>query len=221
MLPNMKARSLMVGVLLVALAIVAFRGAVQAQETLEPAVTEDDCTAIIEAGMLPQDDTAPAPVATEDSALYSCLESLNTTELDSASVSISATKELAAPEATEIVSPAVAQSGFVYMPITVIHSNIFADAGRVWVIWHDSTTGALTVALRSYNERISYYNMGLDITIPDDVVNIAIRIETTQDRSSGNWEFDPTCAFAFTEPPQGFSVTVDDDNGCSGQIDSA
>jgi hypothetical protein len=68
------------------------------------------------------------------------------------------------------------------MPITVIHSNIFADAGRVWVIWHDSKIGALTVALRAYSERISYYNMGLDITIPDDVENIGIRIETTQDR---------------------------------------
>jgi hypothetical protein len=75
--------------------------------------------------------------------------------------------------------------------------------------------------LRAYNERISYYNMGLDITIPNDVVDIAFRIETTQDRLSGNWEFDPTCAFTFAEPPQGFSVTIDDDNLCTGQTDSA
>ena len=214
---NMKARYL-TSVLLIALSLAAGHATLQAQEATEPAVTEDDCTAIIEAGMLPQDDTAPA--ATEDPALESCLESLSTTELDTASMSISATQEAAAPDATETVSPAVEQSDFVYIPITVIHSNIFADAGRVWVIWHDATTGALTVALRAYNQRISYYNMGLDITIPDDVVNIAFRIETTQDRSSGNWEFDPTCAFAFAKPPQGFSVTIDDDNICTGQIES-
>jgi hypothetical protein len=211
-----KARYLTIGVLLITFSMAALHVPLQAQEATEPAVTEDDCTAIIEAGMLPQDDTALA--TPEDSALESCLESLSITELDTASMSISATPEAAAPDATETVSPAV---GYVYIPITVIHSNAFADAGRVWVIWHDATTDALTVALLSYNERISYYNMGLDITIPDDVVNIAVRIETTQDRSSGNWEFDPTCAFAFTEPPQAFSVTVDDDNVCTGQIDGS
>lgn len=214
-----KARYLTIGVLLITFSIAALHVPLQAQEATEPAVTEDDCTAIIEAVMLPQDDMALA--TPEDAALDSCLESLSTTELDEDTMSIAATKEAAAPDATETVSPVVAQDGYVYIPITVIHSNIFADAGRVWVIWHDSTTGALTVGLRAYNQRLSYYNMGLDITIPDDVENIAIRIETTQDRSSGNWEFDPTCAFAFTEPPQGFSVTVDDDNVCTGQIDSA
>lgn len=215
---QLKARFVLILVLLIALSLAAGYATLLAQEATEPAVSEDDCKAIIEAGMLPQDDSAPE--ATEDPAFASCLESLSATELDAASMFDSATQE-ATPEVTETVSPAVAQSDFVYIPITVIHSNIFADAGRVWVIWHDATTGALTVALRAYNERISYYNMGLDITIPDDVVNIAFRIETTQNRSSGNWEFDPTCAFAFAEPPQGFSVTVDDDNVCTGQTDSA
>lgn len=214
-----KMRYLTVGILLITLSMVAFQASLQAQEATEPAVTEDDCTAIIEAGMLPQDDTALA--TPEDSALDACLESLSTTVLDTATLSIAATNELGASDATETVSPAVAQEDSVYIPITVIHSNIFADAGRVWVTWHNSTTGALTVGLRAYNQRLSYYNMGLDITIPDDVVNIAIRIETTQARSSGNWEFDPTCAFAFAEPPQGFSVTIDDDNMCTGQTDSA
>jgi len=219
MLSNMKARCLKVGILLIALSLATVHTTLQAQGTGDPAATEDACIAVIQDGMLPQHDTEP--VATEDPALVPCLESLSATELDAATLFISTTREAVAPDATEIVSPAVEQSDFVYIPITVIHSNIFADAGRVWVIWHDPTTGALTVALRAYNERISYYNMGLDITIPHDVVDIAFRIETTQDRSSGNWEFDPTCAFTFTEPPQGFSVTIDDDNLCTGQTDSA
>lgn len=215
---DMKARYLTVGILLITLSMAAFQAPLHAQEATEKAVSEDDCTAIIEAGMLTRDDATP--MATDVSALDSCLESLSTTVLDTATLSITATQEAGAPDATETVSPAVAQEDSVYIPITVIHSNIFADAGRVWVTWHDSTTGALTVALRAYNQRLSYYNMGLDITIPDDVVNIAIRIETTQDRSSDNWEFDPTCAFAFEEAPEGFSVNIDDDNMCTGQIES-
>lgn len=212
-------RSLIVGILLICLSLAAFNVPLQAQEATESAVSEDDCIAIIEAGMLPQDNTAP--MATDAPSLDACLESLSITELDTASMSITATSEVGAAEATETVSPAVADEDSVYIPITVIHSNIFADAGRVWVIWHDATTGALTVGLRAYNQRLSYYNMGLDITIPDDVVNLAIRIETTQDRSSGNWEFDPTCAFAFTEAPESFSINIDDDNICTGQTDSA
>jgi hypothetical protein len=223
-----KARYLTIGVLLIVLSLAAFQAPSHAQDTGEPAATEDPCPAIIEAGMQPQDNTAP--VATEDPALDSCLEAListgadatNATDLATPDTSL-ATQEAVVPAATEAVGSATeaAESDFVYIPITVIHSNIFADAGRVWVIWHDPTTGALTASLGAYNTRISYYNMGLDITIPNDVVNIGIRIETTQNRSSGNWEFNPTCAFAFAKPPQGFSITVDDDNVCTGQIESA
>jgi hypothetical protein len=216
---DIKARYLMVGILLITLSMVAFQASLQAQDAPEPEVTEDSCITIIEAGMKSQDDAAP--MATDAPALDACLESLSTTVLDTATLSIAATNELGASDATETVSPAVAQEDSIYIPITVIHSNIFADAGRVWVTWHDSTTGALTVGLRAYNQRLSYYNMGLDITIPDDVVNIAIRIETTQDRSSDNWEFDPTCAFAFEEASEGFSINIDDDNMCIGQIESA
>jgi hypothetical protein len=221
---HMKARFLMVGVLLITLSFAAFQSPLQAQDTGEPAATEDPCPAIIEAGMQPQDNTAP--VATEDPALETCLEALISTGTDATAtpdMSLATEETVVPPAATDAIGLATeaAEPDFVYIPITVIHSNIFADAGRVWVIWHDPETGALTASLGAYNTRISYYNMGLDITIPNNVVNIGIRIETTQNRSSGNWEFNPTCAFAFAKPPQGFSITVDDNNVCTGQIDNS
>lgn len=225
---DMKARYLTIGILLLTLSLVTFQAPLQAQDTGEPAATADSCTAIIEAGMQPQDDKAP--VAAEDPAFESCMEALATTRTDATNATTPATQDVSLatqeavmPAATDPADSAtgIVGSDFVYIPITVIHSNIFADAGRVWVIWHDPSTGALTASLGAYNTRISYYNTGLDITIPNNVVNIGIRVETTQDRSSGDWEFNPTCTFAFAEPPQGFSITVDDNNVCTGQIDSA
>jgi hypothetical protein len=221
-----KARFLMVGVLLITLSLAVFQAPLQAQDTGEPAATEDPCPAIIEAGMQPQDSTAP--VATGDPAFEPCLEALVSTEADATDLatpdtSLATEEAVVPPVATDAVGPTIeaTEPDFVYIPITVIHSNIFADAGRVWVIWHDPTTGALTASLGAYMWRVSYYNMSLDVTIPNNVVNIGIRIETTQNRSSDNWEFNPTCAFAFAKPPQGFSVNVDDDNVCTGQIDNS
>ena len=216
----MKARYLTVGILLMTLSLAAFQAPLQAQDTGKSAATEDPCPATIDAAMATQD--ATMPVATEDPALDSCLETLSITVMDASSPTQLATRVAAVPVATEPVAPATeaAGSNSVYIPITVNHSNVFADAGRVWVTWHDPSTGALTVSLSAYNTRISYYNMGLDVTIPNNVVNIGIRIETTQDRASGNWQFNPTCAFAFAKPPQGFSVTVDDNNICTRQNDS-
>lgn len=197
----MKVRFLMVGVLLITLSCTALQILLQVQDTGEPTSTEDPCIAIIEAGMQPQGNKEP--VATEDPALESCLEALAPTDMDA----VGSTTIVAGPDD-------------IYIPITINHSNSFADAGRVWVIWHDPSTGELTASLAAYNTRISYYNMGLDIKIPNNVVNIGIRIETRQDRSSGNWQFNSSCAFAFAKPPQGFSITVDDNNLCMGQIDS-
>jgi hypothetical protein len=222
---HMKARYLTIGVLLIMLSFAAFKAPSHAQDTGKPAATEDPCTAIIEAGMQPHDNTGP--VATKDSALESCLEALASTGMDATNLATPdtslATRGAVVPAATDAVGPATeaVDADDVYIPITIIHSNIFADAGRVWVIWHDPSTGALIASLGAYNTRISYYNMGLDITIPNNVVNIGIRIETTQNRSSDDWQFNPTCAFAFAKPPQGFAVTVDDNNICTGQIDSA
>ena len=95
----------------------------------------------------------------------------------------------------------------VYIPITIDHANEHADAGRVWVTWHDPSTGDLKVSLAAQNVRISYYNTGLDITVPYDVVDIGIRVEATPDRVSGKWQVIPACTFAFATPPQGFSIT--------------
>jgi hypothetical protein len=142
--------------------------------------------------------------------------------MDTSSPTGVATRE-AVPTATETVASATdaATPDSFYIPITISHSNSYADAGRVWVFWHDPTTGALTVTLGSYGTHLSYYNMGLDITIPNNVVNVGIRIETSSDRSSDKWQVNPTCTFTFTEPPKGFSVTIDDNNVCTGVRDRA
>lgn len=243
---SMKMRYLTIGVLLLMLSFAAFKLPSHAQDTDDPAATEDPCTAIIEAGMQLHDNTGP--VATEDPTFESCLEALVSMRTDATpdtnlvirdardealvSTGTDATN-LATPDtsltnqdasvmdATDTIGPATEAADNIYIPITIIHSNSFADAGRVWVIWHAPSTGALTASLGAYNTRISYYNTGLDITIPNNVVNIGIRIETTQNRSSGNWQFNPTCVFAFAKPPQGFSINVDDNNVCTGQLDNS
>lgn len=197
---RMKTRFFVMGVLVMILAFAAFQAL---QKTQQPAESEDPCTAVIQAGMQSQNNTGAA--ATEDAALVACLEAL-------ASPGMSA---------KDSIGPALEGPNDSYISISISYSNTLADAGRVWVIWHDPSTGALAASLGAYNTRLSYYNMGLDITIPINVVNIGIRIETTQDRSSDKWEFQPTCAFVFAKPPQGFSVTVDDDNVCTGQSASA
>ena len=170
---NTKARYLMVGILLITLSLVAFNAPLLAQEATEPAATEDPCTAIIEAGMLPQD--ATMPMATEDPALDSCLETLSTTVVNLTSPFQLATR--VAPASTETVASATepATPDSVYIPITIVNSNSHADVGRVWVTWHDPSTGALTVTLSAYAMRVSYYNMSLDVTVPPNVVNVGIR----------------------------------------------
>lgn len=77
---RLKARYLTVGILLIALLFAAFELPSHAQNTGEPAAAEDPCTAIIEAGMQPPDETET--VATEDPALESCLEALILTGTD-------------------------------------------------------------------------------------------------------------------------------------------
>ncbi len=211
---NAKARYLTVGILLITLSLATLQAPLHAQDTGNPEATEDSCPAIIDAAIATRD--ATMPVATADPALDSCLETLSTTVVDATSPTGVTAREAAQPTATEPATP-----DSVYIPITLIHSNLLTDAGRVWVTWHDPTTGALTVTLGSYGLRLSYYNMGLDVTIPNNSVDIGIRVETSPDRSSDTWQHNPTCTFTFTEPPQGFSVTIDDNNVCSGVMASA
>ncbi len=209
-----KVRFLLIGVLLMTLSLAAVNVRLMAQDSPEPAATEEACPAIIDAAMATQD--ASMPVATEDSALDSCLETLSTIVVDMSSPFQLATRVAATPATTEAATP-----DSVYIPITISHSNSYADVGRVWVTWHDPSTGALTVTLSAYGMRVSYYNTSLDVTVPSDVVNVGIRIETSPDRASDTWQINPTCTFAFAQPPQGFSVSVDDNNVCTGEMDSA
>lgn len=202
---QMKARFMIMVLLLIILSFAVFQALLQIQNAGQPVATEDTCISIIEASLQPQDNTGS--VVTEDPALESCLETLASTGRSATDTVNSASKVEGTDE--------------IYTPITIVHSNILADAGRVWVIWHDPSTGALIVSLGAYNTMISYYNMGLDVTIPKDVVNIGIRIETTPDRDSGNWQFNPGCSFTFDKAVEGFSITVDDNNVCTGQSDSA
>jgi len=218
---HMKARYLTIVALLITLSLAAVHAPLLAQDSPAPAATEDPCTTSIDAAMATQD--ATGPVATEDPALDSCLETLSTTVMDMSNPTGVSTRVPIMPAATEAVAPATepATPDSLYIPITIIRSNNLADAGRVWVTWHDQTTGALTVTLGAYGLRLSYYNMGLDVTIPANVLNIGIRIETSPDRSSGKWQINPTCTFTFAQSPQGFSVTIDDNNVCTGAIDNA
>ena len=218
---QLKARFLLMVVVLITLSLAALQASLQAQGSTEPAATEEPCISIVEAAMQPLDNTATA--ATEDPALDSCFEALASAGTDVATPDAStATLEPIAPAATDAVDTTTedGEMADVYIPITIDHANALADAGRVWVTWHDPSTGDLEVALGAQNMRVSYYNTGLDITLPYDVVDIGIRVEATPDRNSGAWQVIPVCTFAFATPPQGFSISVDDNNVCAGQTDS-
>ena len=64
---RLKACFLLIFALLLTLSLAAGHTPLQAQDSTEPAATEEPCTAIVEAAMQPQDSTTP--VVTEDPAL--------------------------------------------------------------------------------------------------------------------------------------------------------
>ncbi len=185
---NTKARYLMIGILLITLSLAAVHAPLLAQDSPEPAATEDPCVAIIEAGMLPQDDTAPE--ATEDPALYSCLDAFvaaettappapNAALLDESSTSRSATAADNAP----------------FHSITVMNRTE-DHVARFWLTWHVPGTGAL-VALGSGT---ILAGLSGTLPIPSGAVAIGIRVENVF--GNGTWEADDSCHFAFDDAHQ-------------------
>ena len=204
-----KARYLTVGVLLITLSLAAFQAPLQAQDTGDPAATEDPCIAILDAAMQSQD--AAAPDATEDPALTACLDALDTTGTDAANATDQASQDsqaAAEPIPTATQPPADTAA---YHSITVTNQSTEFIA-RFWLTWHVPQAGTL-IALGSGT--ILAGTSGT-LTIPSGAVAIGIRVELyarPNSLMSGNifipdWLAADSCHFAFADAHQDRSIIL-------------
>ena len=207
---DMKVRYLTVGVLLITLSLAAFQAPLQAQDTGDPAATEDPCTAIIDAAMQSQDTAAPD--ATEDPALTACLDALDTAGTDAANATDQANQDTQAtvepiPAATQPPADTAA-----YHSITVMNRST-EFLGRFWLTWHVPGTGAL-VALGS---GVILAGTSGTLPIPSGAFGIGIRVELyarPNSLMSGNmfvpdWIAADNCHFAFNDAHQDRTIFLD------------
>ena len=202
---TMKSRYLTIGILLITLSLAAFQAPLLAQDSPEPAATEDPCTAIIEAGMLPQDNTAPA--ATEDPAFASCLDAFDAAETNSTPAPNTALLD----ESSTSRSAAGADNA-AYHSITVMNRST-EFLGRFWLTWHVPGTGAL-VAVGS---GVILAGTSGTLPIPSGAFGVGIRVELYARPNSmmgGNvfnpdWIAADNCHFAFNDAHQDRTIFLD------------
>jgi len=197
---ELKARYLTISTLLITVSFAAFNAPVQAQDTGEPAATEDPCLAILDAAWESLDEAAPDVF--EDPAFMACLDALDTVgqdpgedpELASAIESL-ATQEAVAPNTTDNPSPHTqdtpappeAETGIPRIFIYVTNSGSFMV--RYWVSWFDGATGGLVAIgsgeFPSHTSRV--------IWVPSNATNVSIRIEAQF--FINQWDSPPGCSW--------------------------
>lgn len=225
---NMKTRYLTIGVLLMTLSLAAFQAPLQAQDTGDPAATEDPCTAILDAAMQSQDTAAPD--ATEDPALTACLDALDTMGTDTASATDQApsdAQDTAMPDATDATDQVNQDTQATSEPIptatrppadtAAYHSITVMNRsteflGRFWLTWHVPGTGAL-VALGSGN---ILAGASATLPIPSGAFGIGIRVELYA-RGNGltggifnpAWMTTNSCLFGFADAHTDRAISLD------------
>ncbi len=201
----MKARYLTLGILLICLSLAAFHAPLQAQDTPEPAATEDPCIAIIEAGMEPQDNIAPA--ATEDPAFASCLDAF-----DAAETNATPAPNTALLDESQTSRSAAGADNAPFHSITVMNRST-EFLGRFWLTWHVPGTGAL-VALGSGT---ILAGLSGTLPVPSGAFGIGVRVELYARPNSmmgGNmfnpdWIAADNCHFAFNDAHQDQTIFLD------------
>lgn len=197
---RIKARYLMVGTLLITLSLATVHTTLQAQDTGDPAATEDACLANLELAWESLDEDTPDLF--EDPAFMACLDTLETVGQDPAedpelatAIESLATQEAAAPNTTDNTipdtqdtpAPTEAETGIPRTFIYVTNSGSFMV--RYWVSWFDGATGGLVAIgsgeFPSHTSRV--------IWVPSNATNVSIRIEAQF--FINQWDSPPGCSW--------------------------
>ena len=229
---HIKARYLMVGILLITLSLAAFNAPLMAQDTGDPAATEDPCIAILDAAIANLDTAAPD--AMEDPAVTACLgdlyatwtdtsnasdqasqDSLDTTGSDTANTTDQASQDTQAtaepsPTATRPPADTAASHSFSVL-------NNTAKFARFWLTWHVPQTGTL-IALGSGN---ILAGNSRSLNIPSDAVAIGIRVEFNASNfgdDGGIWIATDTCALGFADAHQDRAIEIVEAGGFNCQV---
>ena len=189
--------SFAMGVLMLIIAFAGSRAPIRAQGTPEPEVTDNPCLSTQMA----------TPEATpEDGAVAQDTPEAEATQTPCLATPEAPTEAQATPTPTAVVTETVSDGS-----IFIQDGNAMAPVIRIWVTWHDRSTGVLITNPPTYLAITD--SEGIKITIPKNAVNIGIRIEQ-QYRTSQSFDFNPTCAFAFARPPKKQLIRVTNEGIC-------
>jgi hypothetical protein len=229
---HIKARYLMVGILLITLLLAAFSAPLMAQDTGDPAATEDPCIDILDAAIANLDTAAPD--ATEEPEVTACLGDLYTIATDTSDASDDASQD--SPDTTgsdtanttdqasqDIQATAEPSPTATRPPADTAASHSFSvqnstnRVARFWLTWHVPQTGTL-IALGSGN--ILAGNAG-SLSIPSGAVAIGIRVEFNASNfgsDGGIWIATDSCHFAFADARQDRAIEIVDAGGFTCQV---
>ncbi len=199
---SMKMRYLTVGILLMTLSLAAFKAPLLAQDSPDPAATEDPCLAKLDLAWENLDENAPDVF--EDPAFMECLDTLETVGEDPAKDPelASVIESLATPEAVanDIVdntnlatqqAPALRDNASTEPHNFISVTNSCSCMVRFWVSWFDGVTGALGAAgsgeFTMASSRV--------VWVPSNAKNISVRIEVVTFDNQNNWSSPPYCSW--------------------------
>lgn len=227
---RIKARYLMIGIMLITLSLAAFNAPLMAQDSPEPAATEDPCIAILDDAIANLD--TDALDVFEDPEVTACLGDLYTTWMDTSDVSDQASEDSldttgsdtanTTDQASQDTQATAEPSPTATQPpadTAASHSfSVFNNTSRLarfWLTWHVPQTGTL-IALGSGN--ILAENSS-SLTIPSDAVAIGIRVEFNSGAGdTGIWIATDTCALGFADAHQDRAIEIVEAGGFNCQV---